>query len=202
MKKLILSAFVSMLFLTVSCSDDSDDTIPPVDELTQQEKDDILFMREEEKLARDVYLYAYDIYGDKIFNNISKSEQTHMDKMLALINTYNLSDPASSERGVFTNAELQNLYNDLVSQVDLSHVDALLVGATIEDLDIRDLDRAEDDTDKTDILVTYDILICGSRNHMRGFYGQLILLGEDYTPQFISQDEFDEIINSDHESCG
>ncbi len=201
MKNLFLLSFITVFFLTSGCSDDTDDT-PQIEELTQQEKDDLLFIREEEKLARDVYLYAYDLYGERTFTNIANSEQTHMDKVLTLIDTYNLSDPASSERGVFLNQELQGLYNDLTAQVDISLVDAFKVGATIEDLDIRDIEEFEDRTDKTDIIAAYDLLRCGSRNHMRSYDNQLSLLGINYIPQFISQDEFDEIVNSQNERCG
>jgi len=201
MKNIIFVTITIMLLFTTSCTNDSDDT-PQIEELTQQEKDDLLFIREEEKLARDVYLYAYGLYGERTFNNIANSEQTHMDKVLTLINTYNLSDPASSERGVFLNQELQGLYNDLTTQVDISLVDAFKVGATIEDLDIRDIEEFEDRTDKTDIIAAYDLLRCGSRNHMRSYNNQLSLLGITYIPQFIPQDEFEEIINSQNERCG
>lgn len=202
MKKLMLFSFTALLFLTLGCSDDSEDDTPQIVELTQQEKEDILFMREEEKLARDVYLYAFDAYDLKIFYNIAtRGEQTHMDKILTLINNYELNDPASPERGVFTDQELQELYNDLTEKVDLSLEDALIVGATIEDLDIRDLDDCEERTDKSDILAVYGALKCGSRNHMRSFDGQLTGLGIDYSAQFISQEEYDEIVNSASEKC-
>ena len=62
-------------------------------ELTEDEISGILFMREEEKLARDVYLYLYEIYPLRPFLNISKSEQAHMDAIKYLIDTYELEDP-------------------------------------------------------------------------------------------------------------
>ncbi len=179
----------------------TDDT-SSVTPLSDNEKADLLFVREEEKLARDVYLYAYDKYGLTIFNNISKSEQRHMDAILSLLNTYNLEDPASTERGVFTDSLLQSLYYQLTAQVDSSILSALTVGATIEDLDIADLEESIDSATHADIINTYSRLECGSRNHLRAFYGQILNYGGDYTPQFISQEEFDEIINSDHETCG
>ncbi len=200
MKKLAFLTLVVIFTLTSSCSDDTADEIQ-VDTLSQQEKDDLLFMREEEKLARDVYLYSFDKYGEAIFNNIARSEQQHMDQLLTLINNYNLNDSASSERGVFNNQVLQDLYNDLTGLSDLSLVDALKIGATIEDLDISDIDEFEDRTGKADILNTYDKLKCGSRNHLRSYIGRLTVSGVDYIPQFISLDEFNEIINSQKESC-
>ena len=56
--------------------------------MTQAEKDGLILMREEEKLARDVYLHSFDLYGVQIFSNISNAEQTHMDRILDLLITF------------------------------------------------------------------------------------------------------------------
>ncbi len=174
--------------------------------LTETEVDMLKHMREEEKLARDVYDYLYEKYSEipsaQVFDNISNSEQRHMDMVLVLLNRYGIDDPASPEPGVFTIPELQELYNQLTSLGDQSFLDALKVGATIEDVDIYDLKTYIAQTDKEDIRTTFSRLQCGSRNHMRAFYGQILQWGGDYTPQFISQEEFESIIHSDHERCG
>ena len=182
----------------------SDDTIEEDQflELTQQEKNDLLFFREEEKLARDVYLFSFDMYKDKIFSNIASSEQQHMDQVLVLLNNYGLTDPASSERGVFENKVLQELYNELTAKSALSLLHALNVGAVIEDLDINDISLFEKQTEKTDILEVYDLLKCGSENHLRSYTDRLINLGEDYVPTYISFEEFTSIISSDRDRCG
>ena len=182
----------------------SDDTIVEGQllALTQQEKNDLLFFREEEKLARDVYLFSFDIYKDKIFSNIASSEQQHMDQVLVLLNNYGLTDPASSERGVFENQVLQELYNELTANSALSLLHALSVGAVIEDLDINDISLFEKQTEKTDILEVYDLLKCGSENHLRSYTDRLINLGEDYVPAYISLEEFTSIISSERERCG
>ncbi|MCL4170722.1 UNVERIFIED_CONTAM: hypothetical protein GTU68_045857 [Idotea baltica] len=159
-------------------------------------------MREEEKLARDVYLYFYDKYELNIFNNIAASEQKHMDAVGTIMEKYGVEDPASNESGVFTNTTLQQLYDDLIAQGDASLVEALKVGATIEDVDIRDLDDAMSGTTKTDLIDMYEMLECGSRNHMRAFTQQLNSRSETYTPQFITQAQYDEVINGAHEHCG
>ncbi len=201
MKNLVVVALAIIFIVTSSCSDE--DTIEvQAETLSQQEKDDLKFSREEEKLARDVYLFSYDKYGETIFNSIAQSEQQHMDQVLVLLNTYQISDPASTERGVFSNQTLQGLYDDLTTQSDISLVEALKVGAIIEDLDINDLDLLESNTTKTDILNMYDMLECGSRNHLRSYIGRLVLNGVTYEPQFISLEKFNEIINSANEQCG
>lgn len=189
--------------LVSSCSTDNDvnDDIQQIT-LSQSEINDLKFLREEEKLARDVYIYAYTIYGNNIFTNISQSEQQHMDKLLVLFNNYNIEDPALTNNGEFTNQVLQGLYYDLVAQIDISLVEALKVGATIEDLDISDIEDFESRTDKTDILNTYDKLKCGSRNHMRSYYSQLLNNDVTYIAQFISTSELMAIINNSSEQCG
>ncbi len=161
MKNLILFTFIASTLIFSNCSSGDYETEVA---LTSIEIDDLKVLREEEKLARDVYLYAYDVYGMNIFINISKSEQKTHDKILTLLNTYNIEDPALTNRGKFTNQTLQTLYDQLTAQVDISLLDALKASATIEDLDINDIIDFENRTDKSDILNTYDKLKCGSIN--------------------------------------
>ncbi len=111
----------------------------PLDELTSDESAALLYMREEEKLAHDVYVTLFAQWNLPTFQNISRSEQTHTDAVKTLIDRYGLQDPASSSVGVFTNPDLQALYNDLVARGSQSLAEALKVGAAIEEIDIRDL---------------------------------------------------------------
>ncbi|MEO2154237.1 MAG: DUF2202 domain-containing protein [Nanoarchaeota archaeon] len=116
----------------------------PKQPLDEQEINDIEHMREEEKLARDVYLTLYNKWGLSIFKNIARSEQNHMNAVKVLIEKYNLEDPVEEtgdEIGKFENPELEKLYNELVEKGSQSIKDALEVGATIEDLDIYDLEK-------------------------------------------------------------
>lgn len=158
-------------------------------------------MREEEKLARDVYITLYKKWGVNIFTNISASEQTHMESVRLLLTKYNLTDPVGSNPvGVFNNVTLQTLYNQLVALGNTSLPDAYKAGATIEDLDIFDLTNALTGIDNHDIRLVYDNLTKGSRNHMRSFYKNILNVGSTYTPQYITQAEFDAIINSPMET--
>ncbi|MCB0493135.1 MAG: DUF2202 domain-containing protein [Cyclobacteriaceae bacterium] len=173
----------------------------PMEALSSEEQSSLLFMREEEKLAKDVYITLYDKWGVNIFSNISKSEQTHMDAVLLLLTKYALTDPVGTNAiGVFSNTELQHLYNELVTQGEMGLLEAYQVGATIEDLDIFDLANALDNNDNQDIKLVYEMLSKGSRNHLRSFYGNILNVGGSYTPQYITQAEFDAIINSPKET--
>lgn len=192
MKKVLIILAVGLTFFT-ACS--QDEIIP----LSDQEKTDLIFLREEEKLAKDVYIYSYNKYGQNIFSNISNSEQSHMDSVLNLINKYGLIDPVTNNaNGVFSNIELQTLYNQLTAKSDISLNKALEVGANIEDLDINDIKTLKSHTRKADLINMYDKLTCGSRNHIRSFARQL----GTYTPAYISQSEYDAIINAPNEQCG
>ena len=192
----------ALFFVTVGITSCDKTEIDEMTTLTEDEELNLLFMREEEKLARDVYLYFYDKYGSNIFSNIASSEQSHMDAVLTIMEKYGVEDPSSSELGIFSNTELQQLHDDLIVQGNASLKDALTVGVTIEDVDIRDLDNALDAASKTDIVNMYEMLKCGSRNHMRGFINQLNVNGATYSPQYISQEQYDGIINGEHEQCG
>ncbi|KPU63252.1 hypothetical protein EP1X_04630 [Thermococcus sp. EP1] len=164
--------------------------------ITEEEKQGILWMREEEKLARDVYLTLYEKWRLPIFNNIAESEQTHMEAVKSLIDKYALEDPIIDEVGKFNNRELQELYNQLVEKGSKSVEDALIVGAMIEELDIVDLQKWISKTDKQDIIEVYENLMKGSRNHLRSFVSNLKNYGVTYEPQYLSKEEYEKIINS------
>ncbi len=168
----------------------------PKEELNADEKTMILKMREEEKLAKDVYLRLYELWGDVIFKNISLSEQMHTNAVKVLIDKYGLNDPYVDEVGKFSTKELQDLYNLLVEKGSKSLVDALYVGATIEDLDIFDLQKEMLKADNMDILFVFENLKKGSENHMRAFVSRLNMFSVEYKAQYISQEELEIILSS------
>ena len=167
----------------------------PASELSSQEASDLLFMREEEKLARDVYNTLSATWNLPTFQNIAASEQIHMDQIGLLLTRYNLTDPAKAP-GVFTNATLQDLYNKLIAQGNLSIGDALKVGGAIEEIDIRDLQTRLAQTDNADIQQVYNSLMNGSYNHLNAFARNLSnQTGETYAPQYLSAEAYQTIIS-------
>lgn len=169
-------------------------------ELSDKEIAGLIQMREEEKLAHDAYVTLGGVWGTKAFSNIAASEQTHTDAIKALLTRYGIVDPvANNTVGVFTSKDIQDLYNTLTTKGKASLAGALVVGATVEDLDIRDLETLKKETTKEDILITYNNLQKGSRNHMRAFVKNIQVNGGSYTPQYISQGEYNSIINSSQE---
>jgi len=168
-------------------------------DLTEAEIAGLIYMREEEKLAHDVYLALYDLWGLPLFQNIAGSEQTHTNAVKQLLNTFNIPDPAdTSPAGTFTNPDLQALYDDLTAIGEKSLGDALKVGAAIEEIDILDLEEYLTEVQNISIQRVYENLLRGSENHLRAFTSTLLRnTGETYQPQYMTKDAYEQIIAAD-----
>lgn len=169
----------------------------PFESVSDVEKEGLMFMREEEKLARDIYAEMNSIYNVRIFQNIGGSEQTHMNSVKALLDKYSIEDPVSEDvHGIFVNTELQSLFQELLAQGKTSFTDALKVGAIIEEVDIIDLieELSNAEVDNQDIRLVYNNLLKGSANHLRAFVKNLSANGINYTPQYLSADLYEKIM--------
>lgn len=203
---LLIMLGLSLMFTRCSEGAGPDDSLAPdnadlktagqASPLTSEEIEAIHFMREEEKLAHDVYLTLYVTYPLRPFLNISKSEQAHMDAMLYLIDTYGLEDPAGDNpQGVFVNEDLQEMYDALVEQGIESREEALKVGALIEEVDIIDLQKALEETARNEDVVRVFTNLChASERHLKAFVRVLKLYGVEYAPVHLDQEEFDRIM--------
>lgn len=168
--------------------------------LSAAEEAEVLYLREEEKLARDVYLTLAERWQLPIFSNIARAEQKHMDLVYRVIEIYGLVDPIADDTiGVFSNVDLGVLYDDYVVAGAEDLIAALTVGATIEEMDLADLYDLIEFTDNRHITLVAHNLAKGSRNHLRAFLRALTAQGETYTPQYLDQATFDAILEADME---
>lgn len=142
---------------------------PEASALTATDVNNVLFLKQEEKLARDIYLALHAQWGHQTFLNISASEQQHMNAVDGLIERYGLTDTTPSQPGKFSIPELQALYDDLVARGSQSLADALSVGVAIEELDIADIQEMLDTTRERPILRVLGNLQAGSYNHLDAF---------------------------------
>jgi len=190
--------------------------------LDRNEASHLTFMREEEKLARDVYLTFAAMYPEQtVFNRIAtRSEQTHTDVMRDNLDSYQLEDPNPDTNnlpesiGVFTGDEwgwyFTEKFNALVIQGENSELDALYAGAFIEELDMHDIAVCPEVmvnegynnpcgleyTDESGLINAYRSLINGSENHLRSYVGKIeaIIGVGNYEAQYLSQSEVDKIL--------
>jgi hypothetical protein len=166
--------------------------------ISENEKAGLLLMREEEKMARDVYQALNEKWNQVPFTHISESESYHMAQVKQLLDKFKLSDPVTRNadaRGVFDNMSLKKLHDELVSSGNISLEAAFRAGAKVEEVDIRDLKNELAKATDPDIKSTYSYLIRASEHHLQAFTRNLSRLGITYTPEVLSREEFDAIIN-------
>ncbi len=176
------------------------ESTPTASALTDDEVAGLLWMREEEQLAHDVYVVLGDLWGLRIFENIAASETAHIDAVSGLLDRYDIADPATGAApGTFTNPALQALYDQLIADGSRSLDAGLSVGALIEELDISDLQARSVATETPEITAVYADLLRGSRNHLRAFTSQLELRGTTYEPTQLDSATFDAIVSSETE---
>lgn len=159
--------------------------------------DELIFMRQEEKMARDVYDEMYKLWGLRVFSNIAKAEEWHMEQMLQMLEKYGLEDPVPPSEygpGEFEDDDVQEMYDAFIEEGEKSPNAALSVGARIEEVDIADLEDAIDKTDEATLDQVYGRLLRASENHLRAFARNL---GGDYDAQLLSQGEVDSILLGD-----
>ena len=174
-----------------------------IHDLSVVEQRALLFMREEEKLVHDLYVSFYARYNRLIFSNIAQSELTHTNAVMMLLQRYQIADPAQSNGpGEFVDTTLQQLYLRLFTAGNSDLVSALLVSAEAEEVDLRDLSYWSTRVDNQDILMVFDNLAKGSRNHLRAFVRNLTERGLRYSPRVLDQATYDAIISAPFERGG
>ena len=224
--KIISGLVASMLLLTGSCTKETTDPAIAVNNLlnvaadgttllvgsnlgaclsedltfTDDELETILHMKEEEKLARDVYTFLFEKWETPVFSNISKAEDNHLNAVLYLLQNCGDEYTGTEDPGVFANSDFQDLYTQLVEKGSGSVETAMETGALIEELDIKDLEECLEVVENENIKIVFENLLRGSRNHLRAFNRQLENLGVEYTPVYITQEEYDQIVSTPNET--
>lgn len=137
--------------------------------LTSTQADDLRYLKQEEKLARDVYQTLGAKWGLPAFSNIAAAEQRHMSAVSTLILLYNLPDTTPADAGKFSIPDLQALYDVLIERGNTSLQDAIAVGVLIEQTDIADLRKALSQAQEQPIRTVLSNLLAGSYNHLSAF---------------------------------
>ena len=188
--------------------------------LDHNETTHLVFMREEEKLARDVYYKLGELYPNSdCFGNIDDSEQRHTTAVRDMLALYGVPDPSTNDNpGVYTGAEygwyFTEKYQLLTTMGAASELEALKVGALIEELDMYDInlcpkiiveqdeqiDSPEDCgrlyTDNPNVYDMLGNLVSASENHLRAFVKNIEELQGfgTYEAQYLPQEQVDQIL--------
>jgi hypothetical protein len=162
--------------------------------VTESEIAGLMEMREEEKLAHDVYVKFYSLYKIPVFNNIPKSETAHQKAVLYLIDLFKLKDPSKPKEGEFSNSVYAELYPKLIKQGSVSAAEALKASAFIEEHDIDDLMKLLEKTQNTNIKRVYTNLLTASKIHLKAFTNVLaVRYKETYKPSILPESLYNEI---------
>jgi hypothetical protein len=167
--------------------------------LNERENSGLLFIWEEEKMARDLYTALYEKQSDPIFSDLARSEQSHMDQARAIMDKYGLAtpgNPGKDEQGVYENQTLQKIYNELLAKGTASHEDALKAAAAFEEISIIDLKKELYATQTDDAKTMYQGLLAGSEKHLRSIVRDLENQNIKYDPQYLEREEFEGIIKA------
>jgi len=162
--------------------------------LTEAEIVGLKEMREEEKLAREVYLAMNAKYNYRVFANIAKSENAHTSAVLYIMKGFGLTDPSPVAANEFSNPLFTELYAQLTTKGSASLVEALKVGAFIEERDIADLQRHLAETKNPTVAKVYGNLLRASKFHLKAFTNVLKIQGATYTPTVLSLEEYNKIL--------
>lgn len=194
---------VTLLSATEDATTFLTDSLPCVfnDSISLSDADlaSLLKMKEEEKLARDVYAAFNAKWGKQPFKHISKAEDTHLKAVVSLLKLYNSQDTIIAEAGKFSDIKIQALYDEMVLKGDSSLINALSISALIEEMDIADIKSILSSTTNTNLLIVLENLLSGSRNHLRAFDKQLNYLGIKYIPVYLTIEEYNKIVTTDNE---
>jgi len=167
---------------------------PALAALDSTETAQLVYQREAEKLARDVYMKNYDLWAEGAFYNTYQAEQRHMDTILKMLDKYGIDDPVGSHNvGEFSNSNLAALYSNLIDRANDSLLEAFKVGAYIEEMEIQSLTAALNATNETSLLNAYSNLLAASRNHLRVFVSHITASGGTYDAQVLDQTDVDNI---------
>jgi len=169
-------------------------------ELSAAQKEALQHLREEEKMTHDLYTALFEAHQLTPHGNIRQSEGRHMERVKVLLDQYGIAGPAQEAAGKFTNAELQKTYDEWLKEGKSSPEASLRVGVRLEEMDIQDLDEMLTAGFPEDVNATLNDLQRASRNHLRAFMRNLQKRGHSYTPEYLSPEAFQAIVDGEHEA--
>ena len=170
---------------------------PITQNLTQELKDGLAYMGNEERLAYDLYTNLYNYYFNngivikQLTNIANNSEIKHIALVQEMVRRYNITDdqltdvnssaPGSSvtiqqmPTAQYDLESIQNLYDSLYNLGTVDTASALKVGCMVEVTDINDLNnyiQKAEEVEAYDIQEGFKVLRAGSYNHYWSFdYG-------------------------------
>ncbi len=166
-------------------------------QITETEAGDLQLLREEEKLARDLFRDWSD--RSELFGAVAHSKQLHFEIVGALLQRHQVTDRTLGGEGLYVFPQLQTLHQELLARGGSTELEALAAGAELHERDLVGLEEAAGRSQLEDVRASLAEIQRGARNHLRGCVEELALQGVDYAPRLLSPEAFAAIINSPRE---
>ena len=161
---------------------------------TDAEKASLIYAREEQKVARDLYQQLGEKWLSPVLASNAQAEQKHFDAVKTLLDRFGMTDPARPAAGQFTDPVLQKMYASLLERGGRSLVEAFNAAAYMEEAEIGDTGKFVEYANRLDIIRGLGTVYAEDRSHLRAYVAELKKLGVDYQPQLLSRSDFDNLM--------
>jgi len=170
--------------------------------LGADEQRDLQRIREQRKLARDLYWDLAKHWGSLVLVRLGAAEQAHLNALDTLLDHYDLSDPVAGPAvGESGDPKFHALHAQIVEVGHRSEMAASQAGLLVEEMSLSDLAAARARTRRPEIAAVYDDLLRDSRNHLRALFRQMQRFEGEYVPQSLSLSDFEAIVWTQPEPC-
>jgi hypothetical protein len=164
--------------------------------LGESDRRTLLYVSEQEKLARDLYASLSETWRLDVFHTTSGSEDIHADALRTLLARYRLPDPSQGlGRGEFTSVDLAERYDDLIARGRFSPVEALKAAASVEELEIQDIGSRLRRVQAPELQNVLENVVASDKHHLRSLVVALRRLGHTYAPSRLPREQFDTILD-------
>lgn len=166
--------------------------------ITENDKNSLVYFREEEKLAADAFDYFYEMWTNKLFLTFKNSETKHECRFRELLDYYGIEDPVKEYgRGEFGSDSLEYYYVSIISFGSKSLLHSFLAGAEIEEKTVYELGNAIKVIDNENLTEVYKTHKISSEGYLRVFAAKLKDNSIIYKPKFMTEDSYNKIINGE-----
>lgn len=148
---------------------------------------------------------AYDLYGEfyerwslSVFHKVQQREAKHVWCVERIMDNYGFTYNTNANSGSYPDREIQKTYDELTVKGCISDLAALEAAAFIKEKYISRLrERIRYQEDEYVVKVIF-LMESAAQSHLRAFVNSIRLSGSDYSPVFLTDDEFSNIMDSDN----
>ncbi|MEO8513275.1 MAG: DUF2202 domain-containing protein [Ignavibacteria bacterium] len=163
----------------------------------KNKKDLFLKLYQEEKMAYDLYGEFYERWSLSVFSKVQQREAKHVWCVERIMDNYGFKYKSNTKAGLYSDKEIQKIYDELSVNGCISDLAALEAAAFIKEKYIYELRESIRYQEDEYIVKVIFLMESAAQSHLRAFVNSIRLSGSDYNPVFLSEDEFSHIMELD-----